>query len=184
MFSVTKTLKAQLAKTGIPYDTVDYIGSSHLHTDHTGNLGYFKNATWLIQQHEHKIAFSKQATQYGFNPADYSVLKASKTIKIQGNYDVFGDGSVVMVSAPGHSPGHQMLFIDLPKTGPVILSGDLYHCITNRNKYAIPIWNNRHDTVHSFVLADKLLERTKAKLWIQHDKEQFDALKKAPAFYE
>lgn len=182
--SVTHPLREQLSAIGVAPDTIDYIGSSHLHSDHTGNLAYFKAATWLLQQAEYEAAFSDKASQYGFNPADYNGLKSGKTVKIKGNYDVFGDGSVVMIAAPGHSPGHQALFIDLPVTGPVILSGDLYHCIENREKYAIPIWNNRRESIYSFVKVDKLLKQTGAALWIQHDKGQFDRLKKAPAYYE
>lgn len=80
--------------------------------------------------------------------------------------------------------GHQALFVDSPQTGPTILSGDLYHFEKNRKNYVIPTYNSKKETIHSFVRIDNLLQQTKAKLWIQYDKQQFDKLKHAPDFYE
>jgi len=182
--SVTKTLKSQMSEIDMKPEDIDFLVLSHLHNDHTGNAGYFTQSTWLIQDVEYKIAFSQNAEQYGFTPKDYSKLQSNPVKKLRGNFDVFGDGSVVIISTPGHSPGHQSLFVDLPKTGPVMLSGDLYHFQENRESYGIPIWNSKKETIHSFVLMDNLLEKTKAPLWIQHDQVQFNQLKLAPAFYE
>lgn len=183
--SVSKTLISQLDEIGVDPLSIDYIAFSHLHFDHTGNASYFQNATWLIQKPEYKVAFSPEAESLAFQPDDYASLKDNQTIKLEGHYDVFGDGSVVIISTAGHTPGHQNLFLNLAKTGPVVLSGDLYHFEDNRNDYAVPIFNtSKKQTIHSFVLIDNVLEDVKAKLWIQHDKPFVDSLNLSPAFYQ
>lgn len=182
--SVAKTLMSQMKEIAADPADIDYMALSHLHVDHAGNANYFSKSTWLIQAGEHDIAFSDRAGKYGFSPKDYAGLKNSKTIRLNGDHDVFGDGSVVILFAPGHSPGHQVLWVDLPKTGPVIISGDLYHFQKNRENYGIPIWNTKRESVHSFVRIDNILDKTGATLWIEHDKAKFDSLKKSPAFYE
>ncbi|VAW62951.1 hypothetical protein MNBD_GAMMA11-3208 [hydrothermal vent metagenome] len=182
--SVSKTLKSQLEEIDIDPLSIDYIAFSHLHFDHTANTSYFLNATWLIQEVEYDLAFSPQAEQFFFNPEDYSILQNNDTVKLNGHYDVFGDTSVVIVSTPGHTPGHQVLYLNLAETGPVILSGDLYHFQQNREEYGFPVFNTKKETVHSFALVDDLLDELNAKLWIQHDKPFFDSLNLSPAFYQ
>ena len=183
--SVSKTLTSQLGEIKVNPLSIDYIAFSHLHFDHTGNAKYFQNATWLIQKPEYKVAFSSEAESFSFNPDDYSYLKGNTTIKLDGHYDVFGDGSVVILSTPGHTPGHQNLFLNLPETGPTILSGDLYHFEENRVEYAIPVFNTKRETIHSFVLIDNVLDDIKkSKLWIQHDKPFVESLNLSPGFYQ
>lgn len=182
--SRTRTLKSQFEKIGIDPLSVDYIALSHLHFDHTGTANYFLNAKWLIQKSEYDLAFTPAGIKIGFSPESYNLLRDS-ALPLQGHYDVFDDKSVVIISTPGHTPGHQALYIDLPKTGKIILSGDLYHFQENRIKYGIPDFNtSKRETVHSFVLLDNLLDRLNATLWIQHDKPFFDSLKMSPAFYQ
>ncbi|WP_419905841.1 N-acyl homoserine lactonase family protein [Kiloniella sp.] len=183
-FSVSKTLISQLEEIRVKPKDVDYLALSHLHADHVGNANYFANSTWLVQENEHTIAFSENAQDYGFHIDDYIGLKDSETMKLNGDHDVFGDGSVVILSTPGHSPGHQVLWVNLPQTGPVILSGDLYHFQENRDNYGIPVWNSKKETIQSFVKIDNILDKTNAQLWIEHDKPTFDSLIKSPAFYQ
>jgi glyoxylase-like metal-dependent hydrolase (beta-lactamase superfamily II) len=98
---------------------------------------------------------------------------------------VFGDGSVTIVSAPGHTPGHQMLLIELAKTGPVMLSGDLYHFRESRLLRRVPKFNyDAATSLRSIDAVEALLEKTHATLWIEHDKALADTLRKAPEFYE
>ena len=183
-FSVPKMVKSQLNSIGINSSEITYLAFSHLHPDHTGNASYFSKSTWLVQGVDYDIAFSEDAEKQGYNLADYNHLKDVPVKKLNGDFDVFGDGSVVVVFTPGHSVGHQALFVDLPKIGPIVLSGDLYHFNKNRENYVIPTDNTKKETIHSFVKIDNLLQQTKAELWIQHDKQQFDELKHAPTFYE
>ena len=100
---------------------------SHYHSDHTANANAFASATWIVQKAERDFMFADKP-QGIIQPAHYSALKTAKTrILNDEDFDVFGDGTVVVKSAPGHTPGHQVLFVKLPKTGPVLLAGDLYH---------------------------------------------------------
>ncbi len=181
--SVKKTMRSQMREIGLDAHEVTYFAPSHLHLDHSGNANYFANSTLLIQQIEYQIAFSKDAAKYDFDINNYSALKDAKRIELQGDHDVFGDGSAVMLSTPGHSPGHQSLFLKLPQTGPVILSGDLYHFEKNRINYGIPVWNDKKSTISSFARIDNIIDQTSAKLWIQHDPQEAKTMRMSPAFY-
>jgi N-acyl homoserine lactone hydrolase len=100
-------------------------------------------------------------------------------------YDVFGDGTVVIKSAPGHTPGHQVLFLKLRKTGPTLLSGDLYHYPEERAEHHVPTTDfNRDQTAASRIVIEAFLKKTGAQLWIQHDFTANAKLKKAPAYYD
>ena len=120
------------------------------------------------------------------DPANYSDLKTSKTILLdKDEWDVFGDGSVVIKSTPGHTPGHNVLFLKLKKTGPVVLSGDLYHYPEERTLNRLPVADfNKEQTAASRAELERYLKRTGAQLWIEHDIIANAKLKKAPAFYE
>ena len=120
------------------------------------------------------------------DPANYSQLKNSKTVIIdKDEYDVFGDGTVVIKSAPGHSPDHQVLFVKLAKTGPVLLSGDLYHYPEERKLKLIPATEfNPQQTIASTAAVEAFLQKSGAQLWIQHDFMATAKLKKAPEFYD
>src|SRR5207245_7352212 len=121
-----KPLTAQLAGIGYAPTDITYLAFSHFHWDHIGNANVFASATWLVRKPERDIMFADPPSPRT-EPANYSALNKSKTVIItKDDYDVFGDGSVVIKSTPGHSPGHQVLFLKLAKTGPVLLSGHLY----------------------------------------------------------
>ena len=106
-------------------------------------------------------------------------------MKLNGDHDVFGDGSVVILSAPGHMIGHQVLFVRLAKTGPVVLSGDMARYSANWNAKRVPSMNfNADQSTKSMQMVEQLLARTGAKLWINHDPEQGKTIPKAPAWVE
>jgi glyoxylase-like metal-dependent hydrolase (beta-lactamase superfamily II) len=115
---VRKTLASQLQALGIATTDVTDIAFSHFHGDHVGNANLFTSATLYIQQTEYDAAFGSDPSKFGFNPALYEKLKANPTIKLSGDRDVFGDGSVMILSTPGHTPGHQSLLVRLPVRGP------------------------------------------------------------------
>jgi N-acyl homoserine lactone hydrolase len=181
----TKTLASQLATIGYAPRDVTYLSFSHFHWDHVGNANIFASATWLVRKAERDVMFSDPPSPRT-EPENFSALKNSKTTMITtADYDVFGDGSVVIKSAPGHSPGHQVLFVKLARTGPVVLSGDLYHYPEERTLKKIPTTEfDREQTGASRAMIEAFLARTRAQLWIQHDFNAFAKLNKSPAYYE
>ena len=105
--------------------------------------------------------------------------------KLEGDYDVFRDGSVTIIATPGHTPGHQSLFLKLPKTGPILLSGDLYHYPEERTYKRVPSSDFDVDqTAKSRAMVEEFLTKSKAELWIQHDYTTGMKRKIAPDFYE
>lgn len=177
-------LQQQLAAIGVKPEEVEWLGISHAHSDHTGNANLFSNATLLMQKEEFDAAFGDNPQQYGFVPESYNHFSAGNTQQLQGDYDVFGDGRVVVKRAIGHTPGHQMLYLDLPESGRIVLSGDLYHFTSNREFRRVPSFNfSKEQTLESMERMEQFLESTGAQLWIQHDKEQNASIRHAPEYY-
>ena len=172
-----KKLAAQLAEIHVKPDDITMIAVSHTHPDHVGNVDMFPASTLLIQKAEVDWAFAegKQAPFKRKRPMQ----------QLNGDHDVFGDGSAVILSTPGHTPGHQSLLVHLAKTGYVVLTGDLAHFKDNWDHDRVPSMNTSADQTHaSHAKVAKVLADKKAKLWINHDKPTFDALKKSPQYYE
>jgi glyoxylase-like metal-dependent hydrolase (beta-lactamase superfamily II) len=179
---VRKTLASQLEALGVPPAAVTDIALSHFHADHAGNANLFTSARLYIQQPEYDAAFGADAAKFGFNPALYGKLKDSPIVKLDGDHDVFGDGSVMILSTPGHTPGHQCLLVRLPDRGPVVLSGDMVHFQDNWIHRRIPSRNfDKAQTAHSMEKVAALLAKENAELWINHDKAHSATIAKAPA---
>ena len=179
ILQVDQSLVSQLQRLGI--GKIDYVGFSHFHFDHTGNANAFEHATWLASAHEMKAALAEP------NPfiqaEDIRPAPHRKQVLVTGDHDVFGDGSVKMLNAPGHTPGHQVLLVRLPHTGPVILSGDLYHTRENRRYQRVPTFNtSRADTLASMNRIETLARNLNARIIIQHDPEDFAALPPPPGY--
>ena len=183
--SSLKPLTAQLADIGYVPADITYLSVSHFHWDHVGNANVFAKATWLVRKLERDIMFSDPPSPRT-EPANFSALKNSKAVIVtKDEHDVFGDGTVILKSAPGHSPDHQVLFLKLAKTGPIVLSGDLYHYPEERKLNKVPTTEfNAGQTVASRAAVEAFLKKTGAQLWIQHDFTANARLKKAPAFYD
>lgn len=180
-----KPLLPQLAAVGYTPADIKYLAMSHYHGDHVANANAFAGSTWLVRKVERDRMFSDPPIPRS-DPANYSMLRNSKTIYIdKQEYDVFGDGKVIILSTPGHTPGHQSLFLKLNKTGAVVLSGDLYHYPEERSLNRLPVSEfNKEQTAASRAAMESFLKRTGAQLWIQHDIIGYAKLKKAPAYYE
>jgi N-acyl homoserine lactone hydrolase len=178
---VRKTLASQLQMLDVAPTAVTDLAFSHFHADHVGNANLFTAAKLYIQEPEYAAAFGADAAKFGFNIALYGKLRDNPTVKLNGDYDVFGDGSVVILSTPGHTPGHQSLLVRLPRTGPVVLSGDMVHFEDNWVHRRVPSRNfNREQTLASMDKVAALLQKEHAQLWINHDKAQSDTIPKAP----
>jgi N-acyl homoserine lactone hydrolase len=181
---VTKTLKSQLEQIGHPPPKINFLALSHPHPDHIGNANDFASATFLVHEGDYNLMFGSNVKPEAINPA-YAALKNSKTKIIEGDYDVFGDGTVVLLFTPGHTPGHQTLYVKLAKTGGVVLSGDVYHypedlkldCMPEREK-APGITEASRKRLQAF------LAKTGAQLWIGHDINFFSKQKHAPEYYD
>jgi glyoxylase-like metal-dependent hydrolase (beta-lactamase superfamily II) len=178
------TLRSQLAAIGYSARDITYLALSHGHADHVANANEYAGATLLLQKAEWNAMFSSEAMKQPLF-AVYGALESSRTVLLEGDRDVFGDGTVVLKSTPGHTPGHQSLFVKLARTGPLLLSGDLYHYAAERTMKTIPVRDfDRARTAASRAAIDELLQRTGAQLWIQHDILANATLKHAPLFYD
>ena len=183
--TIRSPLKTQLAASGYAPRDVTHLALSHYHWDHTANANAFAGATWLVRQIERDAMFADKPLGTA-TPMTYASLKGSRTtIVSQDEHDVFGDGTVILKMAAGHTPGHQVLYVKLAKTGGVVLSGDLYHYPQERTMDRLPTFEfNEEQTRTARRAVDAFLTRTGARLWIQHDFTAHAALKKAPAYYE
>ena len=178
-------LEEQLLASGYSPSDVTHLALSHYHWDHTANANAFAHATWLVRQVEQDAMFATEA-RGAARPATYSALKNSRAVMVADEeHDIFGDGTVVIKHAPGHSEGHQVLYVKLARTGGVVLSGDLYHYPEERTLGRLPTFEvSEEQTAASRRELDAFLSRTGAKLWIQHDLIGHRALRKAPEYYE
>ena len=185
ILSADRPLLPQLAAAGYRPADVAYLALSHYHSDHTANANAFAGATWIVQQAERDYMLQEKP-QGIIQPATYSALRNAKTrILNDEDLDVFGDGTVRIISAPGHTPGHQVLFVRLPKRGPVLLAGDLYHYPEERTTGRLPTFEfNAEQSRASRAKVETLLKETGAELWIEHDIATHDKLPKAPQYVE
>ena len=179
------TMKAQLGAIGYAPDDITYLALSHFHWDHTANANQFVKSTWLARKVE-RDAMLPETVPDPPQPSMFADLKNGKTVLIAGDdHDVFGDGTVVLKLAKGHTPGHQVLYVRLAKTGGVVLSGDLYHYPEERTLNRLPTFEfNVDQTRESRTALEAFLKKTGAQLWIQHDFTAMAKIKKAPEFYE
>ncbi|MFL6800118.1 MAG: N-acyl homoserine lactonase family protein [Xanthobacteraceae bacterium] len=170
-----KKLIAQLDELGLKPAEIKYVAISHSHPDHIGNVVLFPQSMLLVQKAEYEWPA----------PVGPRFRPDLQVTKLEGDHDVFGDGSVRLIATPGHTPGHQSLLVKLPSTGALLLSGDAVHFKDNWDNRRVPAINfNKEQSAASLARMTELLAHEKAQLWINHDKAQRDALKMAPAYYE
>jgi glyoxylase-like metal-dependent hydrolase (beta-lactamase superfamily II) len=172
----------QLKSIGMSPSDIKYLALSHTHFDHSGHANVFKEATWLVQKTEYDFITSEDAQKN--NADNYNAIKElTNTQKLNGEFDVFGDGTVVIKSMPGHTPGHQVLFLNLAETGSVLLTGDLYHLYENRENRGVPIFNfNVEQTLNSMTAFEVFANESNARVIMQHSKEDFNKMPKAPEY--
>ncbi len=185
IMSAEKPLGPQLAAAGYRPSDVTYFAMSHYHSDHMANANAFAAATWIVQQAERDWMFADKP-QGIVQPASYSALRKAKTRVLDNeDLDVFGDGAVRIISTPGHTPGHQVVFVRLARRGPVILAGDLYHYPEEVTTGRLPTFEFNADQSRASrakILA--LMQQTGAQLWIEHDIATHESLPKSPAYVD
>jgi N-acyl homoserine lactone hydrolase len=171
-----RTLKSQLESLGVKPETITYVAISHAHGDHIGNAKAFAKSTILMQKLEHQAAIE-------MTPKPFSDDQRFEILA--GDRDVFGDGSLALLSTPGHTPGHQSLLVKLPKTGALILTGDVVHFRYMWDNRIVPGFNfNREQSLASIERVARLLAEHQARLWIGHDKDLNAKIRRAPKFYQ
>jgi N-acyl homoserine lactone hydrolase len=180
--TLTAKLADQLQQLNLTPADIEFVSFSHQHGDHTGNGNLFASSTWIVDADERAYMFSNEARQ-GQAFAGYAHLENSETRLIEGNldHDVFGDGSVLIVQAPGHTPGHTVLLVRLANAGPVLLTGDMYHLAETRERRLVPSFNaDRAQTLASMDKVEQLAAETNARVIRQHVPEDFASLPRFP----
>lgn len=182
-FSVRRTLAAQLKELSLKPDDIRYVGISHLHFDHTGNIGLFPKSTFIIAAAELASA-RRKPTPFGVDAASIQPLSRAKILASDMDHDVFGDGTVKMLKTPGHTHGHRSLLVKLPQAGAVLITGDLYHTRLNYEKGLVPRINDRAETMASMDRFARIRTITDARVVIQHSPEDFASMPAFPRFLE
>jgi N-acyl homoserine lactone hydrolase len=190
--SPAQTMTSQLKLVGIAPDDVKLVGISHNHADHTGNVSLFKNATVLIQRMEYEQAMAKGGSPKGPPNMAGDIFERNHPVSLlDGDYDVFGDGSVILFYVGGHTLGSQVCLVHLRNTGYVLLSGDAVHFRSNFDTRRIPRIEAANDENHwlwsvplAFERVAALLNYYHAQLWVHHDIEDYRDRKFAPGYYD
>lgn len=184
--SLKLTIADQLAEIGIEPGDIDIVGISHFHGDHTGQLAQFPEALLLTGQNDWAaITAATPDPRINIKPYAHWINRGGKVKPVRADYDVFGDGSVVMLALPGHTPGHHGLKVELPETGTVLLSGDVTHFTKNYQTNGVPTWNTDPEaSVASIKRFKQLAAETDATVIIQHEPDDIDKLPAFPAAAE
>jgi N-acyl homoserine lactone hydrolase len=199
LWTRSKTLMSQLKQINVKPEDIKYIGISHTHPDHIGNVELFPKTTVLIQRAEYEFFFGPAKPGAATLPAEALTIppgdptprfsKEHPNKLVDEDLDVFGDGSVMIVSTPGHTPGHESLLVHMRKTGWILLSGDAVHLQTNWDNRRIPYFaampaDQKFQTQLSMQRMADLMSFYHAQLWINHEVEQTKKQKHSPEFYE
>jgi glyoxylase-like metal-dependent hydrolase (beta-lactamase superfamily II) len=171
-----------LAQLKLTPDQVKYVGISHYHGDHTGQVNAFPHATLLIGKGDWEVLNDSKAA--GVNAAPFAnwITGGGKVEALTGDKDVFGDGTVVVLNTPGHTPGHHSLLVRLKDMGPVLITGDLAHFHENYDANGVPSFNtDRAQTLASLDRFKKIAANLHATVIIQHDARDIGKLPAFPA---
>lgn len=181
--TVPVKLSAQLAQLHLTPSDIEFLSVSHSHFDHIGNGNMFAHSTWIVDADEKAYAFRPQARADAQSFAAYNELEHANTRLIEGDadYDVFGDGSVTIIQAPGHTPGHTLLLVRLAHAGPILITGDMYHLAEARQLRTVPTFNtSREQTLASMDKVERIAMETHARVIREHVPEDFETLPHFP----
>jgi glyoxylase-like metal-dependent hydrolase (beta-lactamase superfamily II) len=178
--ALDRTLTEQLADIGLSAKDIEFIAISHSHFDHSGQAALFPESQWLVNKDEFDYMFSSDENR----AQNAAFTELNKSIH-RGNHDVFGDGSVMILELPGHTPGHSALQVNLVESGPILLTGDLYHRKESRELKRVPRFNSDEaQTRESMDLFEALARDSGARVIIQHEPADVATLPKSPAFLQ
>lgn len=185
-----RTIVEQIADLGLKPANIKYVAVSHAHFDHVGQLNDFPKATLIIQRSELKaIADSEKAAKHYIVAELFSAHIAGKKLKrvraVDGDVDLFGDGTLKTIQTPGHTPGSMALLLKLKNAGSYVLSGDQWHFTENHERQQVPTWNYDHDeTIASGHKLDDIIAKQHAILVIQHEPVDNQKLPKFPSYLD
>jgi N-acyl homoserine lactone hydrolase len=185
IMSASMPLAPQLASAGFTPADIDYFAMSHYHSDHTANANMFAGSTWIVQRAERDFMFA-DSPEGIINTDSFSKLESADSIILDDeDHDVFGDGSVLIMSTPGHTPGHQVVAVRLENAGWIVLGGDLYHYPEEISTGRVPTFEFDADQSRaSRTRVLEFMEQNDATLWIEHDIATHAALPKAPQYVD
>jgi N-acyl homoserine lactone hydrolase len=178
-------LMNKLQKLGHSPDEVKFVIMTHMHIDHAGYVDSFPKATFFIQKDElTAITSHLPFEKVNYWPIDFTKLRDLDVVPLEGDWDVFADGSVQIFKTAGHSRGHQSVIVTLPKEGSIILTGDAVY-LPDILGGALPgiLWN-AEEFLKSVQRVKLEKDRHQAKIFYSHDPEQFKTLKLSPEYYE
>ena len=189
VYHLDKSLSDQLAIIDLKPSDINRVAISHTHGDHIGNIGLFPSAVVVMQRAEYNWIHSADGSNENVNQlmalARKLLGRPKKLQLLDGDSDLFGDGSVILISTPGHTPGHESLLVHLGNAGFIILSGDVVHLEENFEKNRVPSLNtDETESIASMQRIRLLIARYKATLFINHDKDQTSKLRLLPAYYD
>jgi N-acyl homoserine lactone hydrolase len=195
--SADLAIETQLGKVGVKASDIKYVILGHMHLDHAGNVGKFPNATIIVQHDEIINAFWPPKDYAGpYISGDFEMLRAATgsgttgrqpTIELNGDLDLFGDGSVYIHRAAGHTPGSQMAVVRLPKSGTVVLTSDTCYLPENLDKDILPsigLTYNPTEMLNGYAYIKRVRDLEKGQVFMAHDAEGFKAHKQSPEYYE
>lgn len=181
--TLAKLLPEQLAQLRVDPKQIEVIGISHYHYDHIGQAKLFPQARLLIGKGDARAL--RTPGNPDAKPLAPWLNRDGKLEEINGDKDVFGDGSVIMLDLPGHTPGHHGLLVKLARTGYVLLSGDLAHFRENYVTNGVPPFNfDRAQTLASLERFKSIEKTLRATVIIQHEQGDMQKLPAFPAFAE
>ena len=170
----------QLKQLNLTPKHIEFLALSHIHPDHSGNANKFSSSTFIVNEHEREYMFSEPINSY-FG-ANYSNLQTSNTITFKDEHDVFSDGTVLIKSMPGHTPGSSVLLVKLNNAGNVLLTGDLYVHAKGRELQTMHQYNDIKQTQLSRMKFETLAKKENATVLIHHEKQDFDSLPTFPKY--
>lgn len=182
--SLERTLSEQINALGLSMADIELVSISHSHFDHVGQADQLIGSKWLVHEKEFELMFPQNADPdeaEAANAGQFFAFDGLEREVFTGEYDVFGDGTVVIFETPGHTPGHMALQVVLPETGPVLFTGDLYHRAESRGLARVPRFNfDEAQTRASMVVFEDRADELDARVIIQHEPADIDPLPKPP----
>ena len=179
---VARPITHQLAGLGLTPSDISKVILSHAHFDHSGNCNLFGKSTFIVQSVELDAMFGPDYSHFGYIPTLYEKLRTAEVLRVEGDRDLYNDGSICLISTPGHTPGHMSLLLRLRGTGPIILAADVAHYAFNLEQHLVPTMNSsKEESLRSMERIQRLAAEEGAMIWLNHDIDQSATFPHAPA---